>query len=154
IVVSTGAEHIGPRVGAFERIEAGDYVVFRLSDSGIGIPEEDIDRIFEPFFTKKVMGRSGTGLGMTVVWGTVKDHEGHIDIESAVGKGTTFTLYFPAKLEGTTAVQGMEPAAKDMARGESILIVDDVREQREITAKMLAELGYSVEAVSSGAEAV
>ena len=154
IVVSTGAEHAGPRVGSFESIEAGDYVVFRVSDTGIGIPKEDIDRIFEPFFTKKVMGRSGTGLGMTVVWGTVKDHEGHIDIESAVGKGTTFTLYFPATAEKTTAIQGMEPAAQGMARGESILIVDDVREQREIAAKMLAELGYSVEAVSNGEEAI
>ncbi len=87
IVVSTSAEHTGPRVGSFESIEAGDYVVFRVSDTGIGIPKEDMNRIFEPFFTKKVMGRSGTGLGMTVVWGTVKDHKGHIDIESALGKG-------------------------------------------------------------------
>ncbi len=154
IVVSTSAQHIGPRVGSFENIEAGNYVVFRISDTGIGIPKEDIDRIFEPFFTKKVMGRSGTGLGMTVVWGTVKDHKGHIDIESAVGKGTTFTLYFPAMVEKSTAIQGREPASIGVAMGESILIVDDVREQREVTAKMLAELGYSVEAVSSGEEAI
>ncbi len=154
IVVSTRAERTGPRVGSFESIETGDYVVFRVSDTGIGLPKEDIDRIFEPFFTKKVMGRSGTGLGMTVVWGTVKDHEGHINIESTVGKGTTFTLYFPAKAGKSTSIQGMEPAAQGMARGESILIVDDVREQREIAAKMLAELGYSVEAVSNGEEAI
>jgi signal transduction histidine kinase/CheY-like chemotaxis protein len=154
IVVSTSAEHTGPRVGSFESIEAGDYVLLRVSDTGIGIPQEDIDRIFEPFFTKKVMGRSGTGLGMTVVWGTVKDHEGHIDIESAMGKGTTFMLYFPAKADKLTLIQGMEPAPQGMARGESILIVDDVREQREIAAKMLAELGYSVEAVSNGEEAI
>jgi signal transduction histidine kinase/CheY-like chemotaxis protein len=154
IVVSTSAEHTGPRVGSFESIEAGDYVLLRVSDTGIGIPKEDIDRIFEPFFTKKVMGRSGTGLGMTVVWGTVKDHEGHIDVESAVGKGTAFTLYFPAKADKSASIQGMEPVAQGMARGESILIVDDVREQREIAAKMLAELGYSVEAVSNGEEAI
>jgi C4-dicarboxylate-specific signal transduction histidine kinase len=54
----------------------GDYVVLRVSDSGVGIPAEDLQRIFEPFFTKKKMGRSGTGLGMTVVWGTVEDHQG------------------------------------------------------------------------------
>ena len=154
IVVSTSAEHTGPRVGSFESIEEGDYVLLRVSDTGIGIPKEDIDRIFEPFFTKKVLGRSGTGLGMTVVWGTVKDHEGYIDIESAVGKGTTFTLYFPAKAGKPTSIQAMEPAAQGMARGESILIVDDVREQREIASKMIAELGYSVEAVSSGEEAI
>ena len=118
IVVSTSAQHIGPRVGSFENIEAGNYVVFRISDTGIGIPKEDIDRIFEPFSTKKVMGRSGTGLGMTVVWGTVKDHKGHIDIESAVGKGTTFTLYFPAMAGKSTSIQGMEPA-RSAWRGES-----------------------------------
>ena len=66
---------------------------------GIGIPREDIERIFEPFYTKKVMGRSGTGLGMAVVWGTVKDHDGYIDVQSTVGKGTKFTLYFPVTRE-------------------------------------------------------
>jgi CheY-like chemotaxis protein len=153
IVVSTSAELTGPRVGSFEAIEAGDYVVLRVSDTGIGIPTEDLGRIFEPFFTKKVMGRSGTGLGMTVVWGTVKDHEGYIDIESGVGRGTTFTVYFPATADKTTAVQS-ELGTKGVTRGESILIVDDVREQREIAAMMLAQLGYSVDAVSSGEEAV
>ena len=153
IVVSTSAELTGPRVGSFEAIEAGDYVVLRVSDTGIGIPTEDLGRIFEPFFTKKVMGRSGTGLGMTVVWGTVKDHEGYIDIESGVGRGTTFTVYFPATADKTTAVRS-GPGTKGLTRGESILIVDDVREQREIAAMMLVQLGYSVDAVSSGEEAV
>jgi signal transduction histidine kinase/CheY-like chemotaxis protein len=154
LVVATSAGQTGPRAGSIESIEAGDYVILRVTDAGIGIPEEDVSRILEPFFTKKVMGHSGTGLGMTVVWGTVKDHKGHIDIESVVGKGTTFTLYFPATAEKAAAIRGMEPGALGAAKGESILIVDDVREQREIAAKMLGELGYSVEAVSSGEEAV
>ena len=64
-----------------------------ISDAGIGISTDDLSRIFEPFYTKKVMGRSGTGLGMAVVWGTVKDHKGYIDVQSNVGKGTTITLF-------------------------------------------------------------
>ena len=154
MVVATSAGQTGPRAGSIESIEAGDYVVLRVTDTGVGIPKEDMSRILEPFFTKKVMGHSGTGLGMTVVWGTVKDHKGHIDIESVVGKGTTFTLYFPATAEKAAAIRGVEPLSEGTAHGESILIVDDVREQREIAAKMLAELGYSVEAVASGEEAV
>ena len=70
-------------------VEEGDYTVLTVSDSGIGIAPDDINRIFEPFYTKKVMGRSGTGLGMAVVWGTVEDHNGYIHIESEEEKGTT-----------------------------------------------------------------
>ena len=66
-----------------------------VTDDGIGIQKEDMERIFEPFYTKKVMGRSGTGLGMAVVWGTVKDHKGYIDVQSTMGKGTCCNLYFP-----------------------------------------------------------
>ena len=66
-----------------------------VSDTGSGISPIDLEKIFEPFYTKKVMGRSGTGLGMAVVWGTVKDHKGYIEVQSIVNKGTTFKLFFP-----------------------------------------------------------
>jgi CheY-like chemotaxis protein len=154
IVVSTRNEHIGPRVGVFEDIKEGDYVILTVSDMGIGISPDDIEKIFEPFYTKKVMGRSGTGLGMAVVWGTVKDHKGHIDIKSAIGKGTTITLYFPMTAEKIIETQKSVLVKEYMGKGESILIVDDVKEQREIVSKMLCQLGYSVSAVSSGEEAV
>ena len=156
LVVSTGAGQTGARAGSIESIEAGDYVILRVSDTGIGIPRRISSRIFEPFFTKKMMGRSGTGLGMAVVWGTVKDHKGHIDVESAVGKGNDLHCsIFPAKAEKADRDSGHGARKRGhAAKGESILIVDDVREQREIAAKMLAELGYSVEAVSSGEEAI
>jgi CheY-like chemotaxis protein len=154
IVVSTSNARTGPRVGVFEEIEEGDYVILTVSDTGVGISPADIEKIFEPFYTKKVMGRSGTGLGMAVVWGTVKDHKGHIDIESAIGKGTTFTLYFPATAEKMVETQHSISVKEYMGRGESILIVDDVKEQREITSKMLCQLGYSVSTVASGEEAV
>lgn len=79
--------------------EAGDYAVLTVSDSGMAIPSKNLERIFEPFYTSKKMGRGGTGLGMTVVWGTVKDHKGTIDVKSEAGKGSVFTLYFPVMRE-------------------------------------------------------
>ncbi|MGD9160348.1 MAG: ATP-binding protein [Desulfobacteraceae bacterium] len=85
-------------------LKEGDYVVLTVSDTGTGMTPEDMERVFEPFYTKKVMGRSGTGLGLAVVWGTIKDHNGHIDIKSTVGKGTTFRLFFPATREVLTQV--------------------------------------------------
>ena len=69
-------------------------MVLTVSDTGTGISPDDMEKIFEPFYTKKKMGRSGTGLGMAVVRGTVKDHNGFIHVQSTEGKGTTFTLYF------------------------------------------------------------
>ena len=154
IVISTNHERTGPRVGVFGEIEEGDYVILTVSDMGVGISPDNIEKIFEPFYTKKVMGRSGTGLGMAVVWGTVKDHKGYIDIESAMGKGTKITLYFPVTAEKIVETQKSVPSKEYMGKGESILIIDDVKEQREIVSKMLCQLGYSVSTVASGEEAV
>jgi len=101
-----------------------------------------------------VMGRSGTGLGLAVVWGTVKDHNGYINVQSEEGKGSAFTLYFPVTRDEITADQAAVPVSEYMGRGESILIVDDVKGQRDLAAKMLGKLNYSVASVSSGEEAV
>ena len=113
-----------------------------------------MERIFEPFYTKKVMGRSGTGLGMAVVWGTVKDHKGYIDVQSTEGKGTMFTLYFPVTRKEITGKEKALAMEEYMGKGESILIVDDVKEQREIASRILKKLDYLVATVSSGEEAV
>lgn len=120
----------------------------------MGIPKEDLAKIFEPFYTKKVMGRSGTGLGMSVVWGTVQDHQGYIDVESTTERGTTFKLYFPITRKEITAQE--EPLAIEnySGNGEQILVVDDLASQREIASTMLKTLNYNVETVSSGEEAV
>ncbi|NTW77695.1 MAG: response regulator, partial [Syntrophaceae bacterium] len=107
-----------------------------------------------PFYTKKVMGRSGTGLGLAVVWGTVKDHKGYIDVQSEEDKGTTFTLYFPATREETGGIKKALSPDYYMSKGESILVVDDVKEQRELAMNMLERLGYRVAAVSGGEEAI
>jgi two-component system cell cycle sensor histidine kinase/response regulator CckA len=100
------------------------------------------------------MGRSGTGLGMAVVWGTLIDHRGHIDVQSTEGKGTTFTLFFPAAREKITGDTVKLTINDYKGRGESILVVDDVKEQREIATSILSELGYCAASVSSGEKAV
>ncbi|RLB40072.1 MAG: hypothetical protein DRH12_10595 [Deltaproteobacteria bacterium] len=135
-------------------LEPGEYVVLRVTDTGIGMSEEEKERIFEPFYTKKVMGRSGTGLGMAVVWGTVQDHHGHIQIETAKGKGTTFTLYFPATREEISKEEKHLSIDEYMGKGETVLVVDDIKEQREIASAILRKLNYKVYTVPSGEEAV
>ena len=155
INVSTANECLDTRLNnGFVEIPEGEYVVLTVSDSGIGISEEDIDKIFEPFYSKKKMGRSGTGLGMAVVWGTVQDHKGYIDIDSIQGKGTTFKLYFP--ITKNELIESKKDASVEelTGGGESILVVDDVREQREILSRLLSQLKYSVNTVSNGHEAV
>ena len=154
ISISTENRYIDTPIRGYEDVKEGDYVTLIVSDTGIGIPLEDREKIFEPFYTKKVMGRSGTGLGMAVVWGTVKDHNGYIDVQSREGEGTTFTLYFPVTRE-ELANEKLHLSLEDIkGRGESILVVDDVEVQREIASSMLKKVGYSVTSVSSGEEAV
>ena len=154
IRISTYNQNLQKPIQGYNSVIKGCYAVLTVTDEGIGISDEDRGRIFEPFYTKKVMGRSGSGLGMAVVWGTVEDHKGYIEVNSTPGKGTTFCLYFPAALE--TEIQAREPVAREQyaGHGESILVVDDVLEQREIAVNILEKLGYQVEAVSSGREAV
>jgi CheY-like chemotaxis protein len=154
VAIRTENRTLEAPVRGYEEVEAGQYAVLSVADQGLGISPEEIDRIFEPFYTKKVMGRSGTGLGMAVVWGTVKDHRGYIDVESREEAGTVFTLYLPATRASVRP--GTGPAALDelMGRGERILVVDDVVEQREIASRMLRRLGYAVETVPSGEAAL
>jgi CheY-like chemotaxis protein len=154
VEISTQNRYIDQPIAGYDDIKEGDYVVLTVADSGIGIAKEEISRIFEPFYTKKVMGRSGTGLGMAVVWGTVKDHNGYIQIESDEGRGTKFKLYFPVTREQKAMEENFISIENYRGNGESILVVDDVEDQRTIASKLLKHLGYTVKAVSSGEEAV
>ena len=154
ITLLTRNQYIDRPIKGYENIHEGDYVVLEVSDTGIGIATEELNRIFEPFYTKKVMGRSGTGLGMAVVWGTVQDHRGYIDIESKEGQGTTFYLYFPVTRDSIVEKKTVIPVETYMGTGQTILVVDDVRDQRELASSMLTKLGYSVRAVSSGEKAI
>jgi PAS domain S-box-containing protein len=154
VVIKTENRYVDKPISGYDEIEEGDYVVLEVSDTGVGIAEDEINRIFEPFYTKKVMGRSGTGLGMAVVWGTVRDHKGYIHVESSEGKGTRFKLYFPVTRKKKNKDQFPLSINDYRGRGESILVVDDIKEQREIASNILTQLGYSVNTVSSGEKAV
>jgi CheY-like chemotaxis protein len=100
------------------------------------------------------MGRSGTGLGLAIVWGTVKDQNGYIDVQTRIGEGTVFTLYFPVTREELTTPRQEVPLEQYMGSGESVLVVDDIAEQREVASGLLKRIGYQVHTVSSGEEAV
>jgi CheY-like chemotaxis protein len=153
LFISTEGRYIERPMHGYNHVEAGDYCILRVQDNGIGISPEDLGKIFEPFYTKKAMGRSGTGLGMAVVWGTVTDHKGYIDVQSTEGKGTTFTLYFPITRQ-LPQEKSKLPIENYMGNGQLILVVDDGKEQRELALGMLKELGYSATTASSGEEAV
>jgi len=154
VVIRTENRYLDKAVMGYDEVKAGDYTILTISDTGMGIPDEHIEKIFEPFYTKKIMGRSGTGLGLAIVWGTVKDHNGYIDVQTKVGKGTIFTLYFPVTREELTTPQQKLPIEQYTGKGESILVVDDIAEQRDVATGLLSKLGYEVHAVSSGEEAV
>lgn len=154
IRISTHNRLVEDSIRGYDTIRPGEYVVLRVEDEGIGIAPEDMNRIFEPFYTKKVMGRSGTGLGMAVVWGTVQDHHGHINLRSAKGRGTTFELYLPVTQKQKLDKPGELPLQAYLGSNESILVVDDIPEQREIASSILRKLGYSVATASSGEDAL
>jgi len=154
ICISTENRYLDRPIKKYNHVEEGDYVILTVSDTGTGISPEDIDKIFEPFYTNKIMGRSGTGLGMSVVWGTVKDHHGYIDVKSTEGKGTTFKLYFPVTREKSATEKISRTIESYRGRGEKVLVVDDVEEQRKIASMMLSRLGYSASTVSSGERAI
>lgn len=143
-----------PLKKGYDQVAEGDYAVLSVKDTGVGLSAEDLDRIFEPFYTKKVMGRSGTGLGLAVVWTTVRDCNGYIDVTSRLGAGSLFTLYFPVTRNAIAEQAAGFDIQSLLGKGESVLVVDDVAEQREIAAGMLKRLGYTVFCVSSGEDAV
>ena len=153
ITLETVHRHLDREMNANEPIPQGDYVCLSVSDEGVGIAPQDLKRIFEPFYTKKSMQRSGTGLGMTVIWATAKDHGGYIDVASREGAGTRFEVYLPAT-QKQAAKAPERPVLEDYVGHERILVVDDDADQRKIASRMLGKLGYAVEAASSGEEAV
>ena len=153
VTISTMNRYIDKPLMGCDDLNIGEYAVLTVSDVGSGISSDDLERIFEPFYTKKVMGRSGTGLGLAVVWNVMQDHQGYIDVKSDEN-GTTFELYFPATRDEISRNDLSIPIRDYKGNGETILVVDDVENQRDISCKMLETLGYKTIAVSSGEEAI
>ncbi len=159
LLVSTSAVHLKEPTGQYNRIPAGDYVRFSVSDTGSGIRPDVLDHIFDPFFTTKHgEGQRGSGLGLSVVQGIVEDHRGAIDVETVAGRGTTFSVYLPAV---TSSRPASDPARPDRdsenalpGGSERILLVDDDTDHREVAKEMLSTLGYRVDLAASGEEAL
>ncbi|MCW5209422.1 response regulator, partial [Desulfobulbus sp. US1] len=135
-------------------IQSGQYAVLRVRDNGPGISEEDQERIFEPFYTKKTMGRSGTGLGLAVVWNTALDHNGSVTVSSTQGQGTSFTLLYPLTDEEAPRIQEAEPGLEELTGTGTVMVVDDDVRQLNLACGMLKVLGYEVIKASSGEEAL
>lgn len=140
-------------VVGFEIIPPGSYVILSVTDNGNGIATQSKNHIFEPFYSEKELGRSGTGLGLTIIWNTIRDHNGYINLATSK-KGTRFDLYFP--LSSNQNFQSISRRVMNdlIGNGERILVIDDEEFQREIARTTLKQLGYNVQTVGSGEEAL
>jgi len=145
LVISARSEHVGESEGGSD-LAAGDYVVFSVRDSGLGMTQDVLARAFEPFFTTKEHGK-GSGLGLSMVYGFVKQSGGHLTVESQLGYGTRIDLHLPAVKPhpGETAAAATPAAARG---SESILVVEDEADVRDIAVTFLRSLGYKVIATS------
>lgn len=152
IVVRTRAVDLTVEHYGYEAIPPGRYATVSVSDTGHGIPQAELARVFEPFFSNKRVGeRSGSGLGLAIVHGVAKEHEGFVDLTSRTGRGTTFTLYFPRAV-GPSRVKSVPPIA---SRGSArILVVDDDPIQGRTAHRVLTHLGYDTDVMESGARAL
>ncbi len=134
-------------------LEAGDYCFVEIADTGSGIAESDLPHIFEPFYSSKKMGRSGTGLGLSVVWNTVKDHQGAVEVASNP-EGTVFRLFFPKSRRAVISSEAVSAATRLEGHGQTVLVVDDDPQLLDIAEQMLIELNYRPYKVGSGEEAI
>jgi len=153
IVISTENRYVDRPLRGYDEVRVGEFAVLRVSDNGRGISDQDLERIFEPFYARKAMGRSGTGLGLTVVWNTMQDHDGYVDVTTD-DHGTTFALYFPVTREAAADGSVKIPLEDYRGAGQTVLVVDDLEDQRKLASVMLRRLGYTPDAVASGEEAV
>ncbi len=154
VIVATQHCILDKPLKGYGEIPAGEYAVLSISDNGSGISPSDLECIFDPFYTKKIMGRSGTGLGLTVVWNTMQEHRGYINVASG-SDGTTFYLYFPLCQEVPESCAAEKiPIESYLGNNEKILVIDDEETQRELICEMLEKLGYIADSAASGQEAV
>jgi len=147
-MVSFDQEYCGHNLGFIP----GEYVELSISDNGCGIEKETMDKIFEPFFTTK--GSQGTGLGLSTVFGIVKQNSGFIHLYSEVNVGTTFRIYLPAQRDETVWTVSTTPEVLEMGHGKTVLLVEDDDVLLEMSTTMLTRLGYHVLTANSPAVAL
>jgi CheY-like chemotaxis protein len=132
-------------------LRPGDYVNVTIADTGIGIQQKDLQRIFDPFFTTK---QHGTGLGLATCYSIIQKHDGHIDVDSVPGEGTTFSIYLPASTGHQKRPSGTTEVSKIEHSGGTVLIMDDEDFIRKIVGEMLGMMGYTGITVEDGQEAI
>ena len=137
----------------YRDMRAGSWILLTVSDSGTGIPSEILPHIFEPFYTTKPIGE-GTGLGLSQVYGIVKQHDGYIEVQSASGQGTTFLIYFPVITAPPSARPSEVPAADFQGNGETILVVEDDEAARNALGETLLRMNYNILLAEDGARAL
>ena len=156
LTIETQNAHLDERyVAANLGMSAGHYVLIAVTDTGIGMPADVVDKAFDPFFTTKPVGK-GTGLGLSQVYGFIKQSGGHVKIYTEQGLGTTIKLYLP-RLRGAALADRAEPAVRELARGDDrdvILVVEDEPGVRQFSVDALTELGYHVLEADGGATAL
>jgi CheY-like chemotaxis protein len=150
---SAPCEVSAEEAGSNPDARAGSFACLSVADTGCGIDAAMLNRIFEPFFTTKPMGK-GTGMGLAMVYGIVKQHQGWITVSSQLGKGSVFRIFLPLSKEPIMAAAEKTPDPQDPRGNETILIVEDDRALRAITATMLSAAGYRVLEATSGVDAL
>ncbi|MBN1212954.1 MAG: PAS domain S-box protein, partial [candidate division Zixibacteria bacterium] len=153
LTIETHQRHLDKLYGGFDKIVKDEFIIFKVRDTGMGIDSKDLPKIFEPYYSKKKLGASGSGLGLAVVYGIVKDHRGYYDIISEVNRGTEFIFYFPVSRVREETAPGDSPV-RELTGNEAVLVVDDVEQQRDMAIDLLTSLGYRVTTVAGGREAV
>jgi two-component system cell cycle sensor histidine kinase/response regulator CckA len=153
IALSRTAETDEIRCVTCGQVVGGEWIRIAVTDTGSGIPPDVLPHIFEPFFTTKEVGK-GTGLGLAQVYGIVEQHEGHVDVTTEVGEGTTFVLYLPALLEHRPEAPTLETETFVQGQGETILVVEDDATLRKALADTLELLNYRVLEAANGREAL
>jgi hypothetical protein len=154
--IETGRVGAGEVVGAPSAGEGGPYALISVTDTGVGMDEKTREKIFEPFFTTKDPGR-GTGLGLSMVYGIIKQHGGHLHCYSEPGKGTTFKVYLPlvAAVEEKARSRGGAPVSNELPRGtETVLVAEDDEALRRLSTAILRDFGYTVIEAMDGEDAV
>lgn len=153
ITIRTENRYLEVPLMGYEAVPKGEYAVLSVSDTGMGIFPEHMKNLFEPFYMRKTLKKGGSGLGLSVVWGALKDHDGYVDVTSEPGEWTIFSLYFPVTRDNI--VKRVERSVEEyMGYGETILVIDDEDVQCSVAEKMLTRLNYVVKTVESGEEAL
>ncbi len=153
IVIQTSNRYLEHPLDGYNKVMKGEYTLLSVKDSGPGISAENLNRIFEPFYTKKAMGYSGTGLGLAVVWNAVQDHGGYINVRSTPGE-TVFDIYLQvSRKKMQESILACSPEELTGHR-EKVLVIDDEEQQRIIAKELLEMLNYNVHCVNSGEDAI